>query len=493
MSNTHGALEKDSPFKLLILAFPLILANITTPLLGLVDTAILGHMGQTYYLAGASIATLILTQLYWVCGFLKMSVTGLSAQAGRSGLVNINAQAGRNQENIEEDIGPRLKVLVQGLTIAFILGVVFIVLQKPILEAGIFFAQGSSTNSLEAANTGLAQATREYFSVRVWGAPAALANLALVGWLIGQQKTKQVLALQVAVNLINIILSLWFVFGLKWGISGVAGATLVAEYFLLFMSVLVAKKALMPVKPIAYKANQATVNFFGLRLLGTTSVVETLASWLRYRALAPLLSLNSNILFRNLALQFTLAFVTFTGARYGAETAATNAILMQFFALIALGLDGVANAVEALVGEHKGTKNSKKLKREVNFGLLWSSLFALAYACLFWLFGDVIISLLTDQANLQEMARNYLGLMILLPLIAHWCFLMDGVFVGLTNGRAMRDSMIASSLLGFFGTWLWVSDLNNEGLWIALLSFLACRGLILGLWYLYLLRSRSLV
>jgi MATE family multidrug resistance protein len=198
-------------------------------------------------------------------------------------------------------------------------------------------------------------------------------------------------------------------------------------------------------------------------------------------------------------LQFTLAFVTFTGATLGTQTAATNAILMQFFALIALGLDGVANAVEALVGEQKGRRNLSMLKRQVNTGLFWSSIFSLVYAIVFWLFGSDIINLLTDQLSLRENAKSYLGLMIALPLIAHWCFLFDGVFVGLTHGRAMRDSMILSAAVGFFAVWWMVSTLiqgsdayagmENYGLWLALLSFLASRGLILGLWYGYLLRK----
>lgn len=441
MKHTDTMVNKRSIWQLLFLAVPLILANITTPLLGLVDTAILGHMEATHYLAGASIGTLILTQLYWICGFLKMSITGLSAQAGR-GQTDINEQTRRT------------KVLIQGLSFGVVLGFFFILLQNPILQAGLYFAQSSPL---------LSESTQAYFSVRIWGAPAALANMALVGWLIGQQKTKTVLLLQVLVNLINIIFSLLFVFVFNWGVKGVAGATVVAEYALLAFSLLAASRLI------------------GLKLFDT--------SWLSWAALKPLLSLNSDILFRNLALQITLAFITFKGASMGAQVAATNAILMQFFALIALGLDGVANAVEATVGEEKGKKNVLALKYQVNAGLLWSSIFAVFYTWIFWQFGVEIIALLTDQRALQLNATDYMGLMILLPLIAHWCFLFDGVFVGLSKGKAMRDSMIVSASLGFFLVWWFISELGNQGLWIAMLSFLACRGSILGAWYLYLLRK----
>ena len=436
----HGG-HKHTAWHLLFLAFPLILANITTPLLGLVDTAILGHMDETHYLAGASIGTLILTQLYWICGFLKMSITGLSAQAGRS------------SADIQ-DQQRRTKVLVQGVTFGLVLGVLFVSLQSHILSAGLYFAQSSPL---------LSESTQAYFSVRIWGAPAALANMALVGWLIGQQKTKSVLLLQVAVNLINIVFSLLFVFVFDWGVQGVAGATVVAEYSLLALSLLLAK--------------------------GLVNVRLFDAAWLKWLALKPLLSLNSDILFRNLALQLTLAFITFKGASMGAQVAATNAILMQFFALIALGLDGVANAVEALVGEQKGKKNAAALALNVKVGLLWSVIFAFIYALVFWQFGEQIIHLLTDQPALQESAIGYLGLMMILPVVAHWCFLFDGVFVGLSKGKAMRDSMALSAAFGFFLVWWFVSELGNMGLWIALLSFLACRGAILGTWYLYLLQN----
>jgi MATE family multidrug resistance protein len=441
LNQTQSSGRKHHVWHLLFLAFPLILANITTPLLGLVDTAILGHMDATHYLAGASVGTLILTQLYWVCGFLKMSITGLSAQAGRS--------------NIEpEEQRRRTKVLVQGVSFGLVLGALFILLQSPILSAGLYFAQSSTV---------LAQSTEAYFSVRIWGAPAALANMALVGWLIGQQKTKSVLMLQVAVNVINIVFSLLFVFVFEWGVKGVAGATVVAEFALLFLSLLLAK-------------GLSNIHLFNV-------------AWLKWVSLLPLLTLNSDILLRNLALQLTLAFITFKGASMGAQVAATNAILMQFFALIALGLDGVANAVEALVGEAKGKKSHTRLNHYVKVGLFWSSIFAVIYALIFWQFGVQIIELLTDQNALQEEAIKYLGLMIILPLVAHWCFLFDGVFVGLSKGKAMRDSMILSTALGFFLIWSFVAELGNTGLWLALLSFLAFRGASLGIWYLFLIQK----
>jgi len=436
MTNTQS--RGNDHLNIIKIAFPLILANITVPLLGLVDTAILGHMQHTYYLAGASIGSLIITQLIWVCGFIKMSVTGLSAQSKHA------------------DAQVKLKVLTQACYLGAIIGLTLCLLQWPILKAGLWFAQTASE---------VQQSTTDYFMVRIWSAPASLINLALIGWFIGQQQTSLVLVLQVVVNLLNILFSLLFVYGFDWGIQGVALGTVLADYSLLLMSLMFAFK---PFKQ-----------------------VDWLRSWFSVASLKVLLNLNSNILLRNLALQITLAFVTFKGAQLGQTTAATNAILMQFFALIALGLDGIANAVEALVGEAKGKQRIDQINKQVTIGLLWSSIFAIAYSLLFTVFGQNIINLLTDQSELRQSTYAYLWLVVCLPVVSHWCFLFDGVFVGLTKGAAMKNSMLISAALGFFPIWWVFQDLGNVALWYAMLGFLAVRGLTLGIWYYLQLNTRS--
>nr|WP_136250843.1 MATE family efflux transporter [Ningiella ruwaisensis] len=429
---------------LLSIAFPLILANITTPILGLVDTAILGRMDGIHYLAGAAIASLILTQLYWICGFLKMSLTGLSAQS-------------KSKSDDE-----RLRVLMQGVYLAFVLACLILLFQSPVLQAGLWFAK---------AQIAVEQASEAYFYVRVWGAPAALINLAIVGWLIGQQQGRLILLLQVFVNVLNIIASLIFVYVFDWGVQGVAAGTVLAEYSLLLVSLVYINKAL--------------VRLYLRRV------------WLNFTGLKPLLSLNSNILIRNLALQFTLAFVTLKGAQYGAQAAAINAILMQFFALIALGLDGIANAVEALVGEKAGEKagektdkvhsifpmqthpNENAVVKQVQLGILYSTLVAIIYSVIFFVFGSAIIRLLSDQAVLLDAMQAYTWIIILLPLIAHWCFLFDGVYVGLTQGKTMRNNMLISTFFGFLPVYYLLestTNLENQAIWLAMFSFLAFRG-----------------
>lgn len=418
--------------RLLALALPMILANITTPLLGLVDTAVLGHMNTASMLAGASIGALILTQIYWVCGFLRMSSTGLSAQA-----------KGSNDASVES-----AKVLWQTTAVALALGVMILLLQYPIISMGVYLTQ---------PNLQVETYLTDYFSVRVWGAPAAMLNLALIGWLVGQQKTRVVMVIQIIGNLLNASLDILFVYGMSYSVEGVAVASVIAEYSMAVMALVVAFTQCRRIKPNAL--------------------------WFNRAARKILMKLNGNMLLRNLALQACLAFLTIQGARYGETSAAVNAILMQFFVLIALGLDGIAYGVEALVGEAKGASDSVGIKRRTYQGLLWSSVFALVYAIIFSVFGEDIVSVLTEHREIVNAAMPYLPLMMVLPLLAHWCFLYDGVFVGLTRAAAMRNTMIISAVGIYFPLWFMLSNQGNVSLWYALLAFLFARGITL--WYVF--------
>jgi MATE family multidrug resistance protein len=421
--------------KLLGLALPLIITNVSLPLIGLVDTAVLGHMGQVEQLAGASVAAFILTQLYWICGFLRMSASGLSAQAKGAKDGEWNA-----------------KVLQQGLLLSMLLAFAVLLLQQWIFAAGMALSEFSGNAQ---------QASAEYFNMRVWGAPAVLMNLTLMGWLVGQQRNRMVMIIQISANLLNLILNLFFVYVLDMQVAGVALASVIAEYTILLVALLV---------------STGLIKFtFPLSLNGFSQ----------------LLKLNHHILIRNLALQFCLAFVTFQGARFGDNIAALNSILMQFFVLIALGLDGIANATEALVGQSKGAKKGMGVWRWTLIGLFWSAIGALLYTLLFALLATDIVRLLTDQPELISLAVLFLPLMVALPLIAHWSFLFDAVFIGLTRAKAMQHSMLVSALV-FYLTWLGLSNQENYGLWLAMLVFLAMRGLSMGGYFIYLHRKREL-
>ena len=427
LAPTHAFFRDHT--RLLALALPMILANITTPLLGLVDTAVLGHMALPAMLAGASVGALILTQIYWVCGFLRMSSTGLSAQA-------------KGSDNAQYESA---KVLWQTVAIALLLGAAIVALQAPILKVGL---------SLTSPNAEVATYLQQYFTTRVWGAPAAMLNLALVGWLVGQQKTRTVMTIQIIGNLLNALLDVIFVFYLGYSVAGVALASVIAEYTMAICSLLAA-----------------------LKIAGGVGINS---AWFNRAARKVLMKLNGDMLIRNLALQACLAFLTIQGARYGETSAAVNAILMQFFVLIALGLDGIAYGVEALVGEAQGAQDAQEIKRRTYQGLLWSSLFAVAYSLVFYAFGADIITLLTDHQVIKDSALPYLPLMILLPLVGHWCFLYDGVFVGLTRASAMRNTMLFSAIGVFFPVWYLTQSNGNPSLWYALLAFLLARGISLG-------------
>ena len=433
----HGRLHRN----IILIAFPMILSNVTTPLMGVVDTAVLGHMQGTHFLAGASVAALIVTQLYWLCGFLRMTSTGLSAQAkGSQDPLQLNQS------------------LFQSISISFLLGCVLLLAQDGILTIGLYFADTSDV---------IAAVISEYFKTRIWGAPAAIVNLALIGWLIGQQKAKSVLIIQVMANVINLVLNLWFVFGLGLEVFGVALASVLAEYFIGVTSLIVA-----------------------LKIVGKPQILK---KWFTLDYLRPLLSLNGNTFFRNLILQACIAFLIFKGVGFGATAAAINAILMQFFTLIALGLDGVAYAAEALVGEQKGQKNSKGVIQVTLHGLLWSTLVAALYTLIFVVFGSEIVALITDQASLHREMNDYLNIVYCLPLIAHWCFYFDGVFVGLTRATAMRNSMLFCGLVIYFPVFWLLSATENQGLWIAMLLFLLSRGFTLGGYFIYLCRTAKVV
>jgi MATE family multidrug resistance protein len=363
-----------------------------------------------------------------------MTSTGLSAQAKGSN--------DKNQLN---------QSLFQGILIGFLLGCLLLLVQDGVLTAGLYFAD--TTPVIEGVIS-------EYFSTRIWSAPAAVVNLALIGWLIGQQKAKRVLIIQVLANLLNLALNLWFVFGLGLEVFGVALASVVTEYFIAIVSMIAALSIIG--KPIVKK------------------------KWFTIEYLRPLLSLNGNTFLRNLILQACIAFLIFKGVGFGSTSAAINAVLMQFFTLIALGLDGVAYAAEALVGEQKGQKSTKGIIQVTLHGLIWSTVVAVFYSLVFVIWGMDIISIITDQTTLQLEMKNYLIFVYCLPIIAHWCFFFDGVFVGLTRAKAMRNSMLSCGLVVYFPAFWIFEAYANQGLWMAMLLFLLARGISLGGYFIYL-------
>lgn len=426
----------DQHKRLFYLALPMILSNITVPLLGLVDTAVIGHLEHAYFLGGSTIGAMLITSVVWLCGFLRMSTTGLSAQSLGLG-----------------DISKNLLILLRGICLAFFIGIILILLQGPFLDVALSIAGGSEKVQFYA---------NQYAQIRIWGVPAALANLVILGWLIGNQQSKTVLWLLIATNLINISLDLVFVYLFNWQVQGVAFASLIAEYsgmtFGLILITKCYKKAL--IKLIS------NLQYFIHQLFDK-------------QVLKNYFQLNRDILIRTLCLQVCFLFITFQGARLGDTVVAANAILMNFLLLISFGLDGIANAAEAMVGKAHGEKNNKQLKQTVHIALFWSFIFACLYALLFATLGPFLLRLITDIPNVIEFAQQYIGWMVLLPIVSCWCFLYDGVYIGLMQAKIMRNSMIISIFACFFPVWFLLQSFGNHGLWAAFSIFMLARGLTL--------------
>ena len=426
---------------LLVLAFPMILSNITVPLLGLVDTAVIGHLSHAYFLGGSTVGAMIITSIVWLCGFLRMSTTGLSAQAFGS-----------------KDTNKNLLVLCRGMLVAFVIGLFFILLQNPFLSGALSLAGGSENVQFYA---------QQYSEIRIWGLPAGLANLVVLGWLLGNHQTKKVMWILIFTNLINVILDLLFVYVFHWQVQGVALATLIAEYSGLALGLLTVF--------LGYKKPL-------IKLLKNTSTF--IGDLFERNNLLAYFKLNRDILIRTLCLEICFIFITFQGARLGDDIIAANAILMNFLLLISFGLDGIANATEALVGKAAGEKNHNHLKEVVNIALFWSAVFALFYTILFWVAGDTLLKVISNIDGVIETATRYLPWMVLLPIISCWCYLFDGVYIGLMKAKVMRNSMVIATFGCFFPVWFLLDyalprDMGNHGLWAAFSVFMVVRGMTL--------------
>ncbi len=415
--------------RLWALAGPMILSNISVPLLGLVDTAVVGHLDSPRYLAAVALGAMIFSFLFWGFGFLRMGTTGLVAQA----------HGAHDHEALRLWLG-------RGLLLAGLIGSALLLLQGPIGRVAI---------SLSGAEGVLAPLTGDYFGVRIWSAPAVLGHYVLLGTFIGMQNSRAPLLLLLAVNGLNIALDLLFVLGLGWGVSGVALASTLAEWFGLLL---------------------------GLWLMrGCLGGAWPWGDLLRGRELLRMLRLNLDIFIRTLCLIFAFAFFTRQGAAQGELVLAANAMLMNFQALTAYALDGFAHAAEALVGRALGRKSKRLLRAALRSSLQWSLLFAAAFSLAYLMAGEGIIALLTDIPELREHAALYLPWLVASPLISVWSYWLDGVFIGATRSREMRNAMLAALLLLFLPAWYLLQPLGNHGLWLALMLFMAARGLGLGL------------
>lgn len=435
MSSSSRALHR----KMWHLAGPIILANCSVPLLGAVDTAIMGHQPDPRYLAAIALASLIFSFLYFGLGFLRMGTTGFTAQA-----------YGRDQR---PEMGA---VFSRALLLAVALGLLIILLQGPIRLFGL---------GLLGADPAVEHLAAVFYDIRIWGAPAALANFVVLGWLLGIQRARTALLIQILMNALNAVLNLLFVLGFGWGVAGVATGTLIAEYAAAALGLFLVARHLRRDFGVA------------LRPLFARAVL------LEAAALKRLIGVNADIFIRTALLLTAFGIFTATGARLGTTVLAANAVLMNFLLFLSNGLDGFAFAAEALVGAEKGSRNEAAFRRAVRVTSLWALAAALAFAVVYAVCGQAIIGLLTDLAPVRAVAGAHLLWIVLLPLVAVWGYQLDGIFVGLTRSRDMRNSAAIALVAYVAALAVLEPRYGNHGLWAAFTLFMAMRGLTLGWFY----------
>lgn len=422
--------HRPTHHKVWALAAPMILSNISVPLVALVDSTVIGHLPHAHQLGSVAVGASLFTLLVSVLGFLRMGSTGFAAQA-----------AGR------ADGAALRQVLVQGLLLALFFALLLGVLALPLSRFAVDLMQPGAE---------LEQGTLDFFRTRLLGLPAALASFALVGWFLGTQNARAPLAILLTTNLLNIVLNLWFVLGLDWGVVGSARASVISEWAAALLGLALTRPS--------------------LRAYPGQIVWPLLARWQSWR---PMLSVNRDIFIRSLALQGVFFLITVQGARMGEETVAANALLLNGLLLTAYALDGLAHAVEALCGHAIGAGDRPALRRSLVVAGGWSLIASSGFALLFLLGGHLFIQMQTDIPGVRETAFEYLPYLALLPLIAVWSYLLDGLFIGATHAREMRDAMLLSVVIALPFAWL-ASGLGNHGLWLAFLLFMGLRGVTLG-------------
>ncbi|WP_266160065.1 MATE family efflux transporter [Dyella silvatica] len=413
------------------MAVPMILSNLTVPLVALVDSAVAGHLPQTQDLGAVAIGSAVYALPVWSLGFLRMGTTGFAAQAAGAG-----------------DGSALRTVQAQALLLAAMLGVAASLLMLPLLPSLLGLMHSSPALEIRGL---------DYLHLRLLGLPAALLNYALAGWFIGAQNTRTTLALLLVTNLVNIGLNLLFVLGFHWGVQGIALASAGGEWCGTIYGLWRARHAVRKLS--------GQIDWTAMR---------SLAHW------RPLLMVNRDIFLRTLILEGVFFSISVMGARLGDTTVAANALLLNGLMLAAFGLDGLANAVEALCGHAIGARDPLAMHRALVVASGWSFLGSLGFVLLFALGGRLFVDVQTNLPDVRAAAYHYLPWLAALPLVAVWSYLLDGLFIGATRAREMRDCMLVSVLLFLLLAWL-SRGWGNHGLWLAFLTFMAMRGLSLGL------------
>jgi MATE family multidrug resistance protein len=433
MSNRlPGALPSTAPTlrDVLIVAVPIMLSNATAPLVGFVDAVVVGQLGAAHLIGGVAMASAIFNAIYWGFGFLRMGTTGFTAQAhGASDTTEVAA------------------TLARALLVALICSAVVVVFQVPVRNGFLWFLGGSPQ---------VQDAARTYYDIRIWATPAGLINFALLGWFIGLGRTMVAFWLQLGLNVVNMALAVVLTLSLGWGVHGVGTAALVAEWFAAAVGLIVA--------------------FNVSRRRGASLAMSDV---MHVGKLVTMLAANRDILIRTACVLGAMQIFVMQGAQQGDIALAANAVLANVVHITYYLLDGYAHAAETLVGQAVGSRDRPRLDGTVRLTMIASALTGLVVGAILWLAGPAIIAFMTPNPDIRALAQNYLIWAALLPFVAVWCFMYDGIFIGATRTADMRNMMLLS-FAGYLGAIaVLVPAFANHGVWAAHAAFFVIRGLTL--------------
>lgn len=419
------------------LVWPILLANISIPLIGATNIAVMGHMPSPVYIGAVALGVIIFQSIYWGFAFLRSGTTGITAQA-----------LGAN------DYHHVVIALFRSLTIAFILGTVVVLLQTPIAEFSFLLLEGSSEVETLA---------REYFDVRIWGSYASLGNYALLGWFYGIHKPKLALILRVAMNLLNIPLAIFLALNLGLGVKGTALSAITSNYVILLIGLVFAALYIGKLHELGYV--KFDKNFW-----------EELS---HQKQLFRIFKINTDIFIRTVFVLLVFSWFTSLGAKQGDLVLAGNAVLINLYWFISYALDSCSNAAETLVGQAIGAKDETMFKKAIGYSFSIAMILAVVFILIYSLLGKTFISWLTTSPEVQNTALNYLPWLVFIPLVGVWCFQLDGIFLGSTQTKDMRNMMFIAFALFVICILTLPKLLGNNGLWLSLYIYLLARAVTL--------------
>ncbi|MCF8369357.1 MAG: MATE family efflux transporter [Bacteroidales bacterium] len=419
--------------QILRLAIPNIISNITVPLLGMVDLAILGHMESAAYIGAIALGGLIFNFIYAIFSFLRMGTSGFTAQAfGEKNQIEITMMLGRS------------------MFFAFAGGLLLILLQVPIDWLSFYLIEGSEE---------VESLAREYYYIRIYAAPASLGIMAISGWYTGMQNAKFPMAIAILINIINIGANVIFVYGFGMKSDGVAWGTLIAQYSGLTLAII-----------LFLRKYKYLYSFWDQQ------------EFFNWKKLGKFFKVNLDIIIRTLCLIFTFAFFTTQSAKMDDTILAVNTVLLQFLFVFSYMVDGFAYAAEALVGKFFGEQNMPNLKRSIKLLFMWGLFMSIPFTLVYLFAGDQMLYLLTDNPEVLLAASPYIFWIGIVPIVTFAAFIWDGVYIGATASAAMRNTLLISTLIVFLPTYyLLRNSMGNHGLWLAMILFMTSRGLLLTL------------